>query len=330
MHSLVFLASHKDGSKLAKCGVAAEALARMTYLMIRGDIDIVHIHCGDIVSHDRKYLFFRIARFFGKKVVLHLHGALFITQFEGASPGWQERLRRFFEESQLVICLSESWSNDIERLFPRSRRMVVPNGIPLPPFSHSRGSIPKQTIRLAFLGLIGPRKGVFDLLKAVQRLVGQGLAIHLTIGGNGETARLRDEINTAGLQDHVEYAGWVTQPEKELLLSSTDIFVLPSYGEGMPMSILEAMSFGLPVVSTRVGGIPELVRDGQTGFLVDPGDVEALCAKLRLLTEDPGLRVRMGEAARRTVEQNHDVGELGRKIGRLYNDLCSPKPGCMA
>lgn len=321
---LSFIASHKDGSKPYKLYVALKGLLRMCALMLQGGIEIVHIHCGDIRSHHRKYIFFRTAQIFKKKIILHLHGAQFIEQFKKTSPFWKCRIAAFFEKSQVVICLSRTWSRDIEVLFPRSKRMVIPNGIPLP----QRNSSPRNSDRrviLTFLGLVGPRKGVFDLLEAVKRLSDNGLPIFLKIGGNGEIKKLNCVINELDLQDYVEYIGWVTGKKKEQLFEETDIFVLPSYGEGMPMAILEAMSYSIPVVSTLVGGIPELVRNYESGFLIHPGDIEELYGKLKCLVEGSDLRKRMGKNARATVECSFSIEANVNRVSDLYMGLLSEK-----
>ena len=320
-YELHFVASHKDGSKIFKYFVAITGMLRMIYLMVFGKIDIVHIHCGDITSSHRKYFYFRIAQFFKKIIVIHLHGALFIEQFNQSSLSWRKRLGVFFEESHLVICLAKSWSHEIGLLFPRSKRLVIPNGIPLPQIDCLQRD--HKEVIITFLGLIGSRKGVFDLLLVVKDLVAQGFPILLKIGGNGEVDKLKRYIQEASLQDHVEYLGWVTPLEKKQLLEKTDIYALPSYGEGMPMSILEAMSYSIPIVSTMVGGIPELVTNDYSGFLVCPGDTGQLSSKLKLLVESKALRCEMGKHARESVEQFHDIELVVKRIGEVYNKLFS-------
>jgi glycosyltransferase involved in cell wall biosynthesis len=318
---LYFVSSHKDGSKYCKYYFAFAGLLSTLRILLREKIDIVHIHCGDTTSTCRKYFYFRIAQIFKKKIILHLHASLFLKQFKEIGPFWRLRLRRFFEESNLVICLSKSWFDDIGLIFPGTKRIVVPNGIILPDLnSHSNCS---GEITITFLGIIGHRKGVFDLLKAFKDLTDEGLPISLKIGGNGEVSRLNRAIHALGLEGRVEYLGWITGEDKDSLLRKTDIYVLPSYGEGMPMSILEAMSYGIPILSTYVGGISELVEDGRSGFLIKPGDIDALRSNLRLLAEDRGLRRDLGIAARRCLETGHDIHLIARKLACVYQALAA-------
>lgn len=323
-YRLFLVASHMDGSKAKKLLVAGIGLLRTLALLCSRRIDIVHIHCGDFPSPIRKYFYFQLVRLFRPKIILHLHGALFVEQYALLSSGWKRRIRQFFEAADLVVCLSQSWSKAAGQLFPGATLVVVPNGIPIPKLGPAIQARSDAPVRLCFLGLIGARKGAFDLLSAFKTLLAKGLDLELTMGGNGEADRLLREI--APLGGRVRYAGWITGEAKQQLLRHTDIFVLPSYGEGMPMSILEAMSHGVPIVSTPVGGITELVAEGESGFLVQPGDTAQLAERIYRLATDPDLRRRMGMAARLAVERGHDIEAVARRVAELYRRLCAVRP----
>jgi glycosyltransferase involved in cell wall biosynthesis len=322
-YDLGFVATHEDGTKLHKLWVMLAGIVHLLNALIVKRIDIVHIHCGDIPSPYRKYIFFKISRWFKCNVVLHLHGALFLEQYKKASEFWKERLKTLFIGADAVICLSQSWSEAIGSLYPKSRRIVIPNGILLPVIAKTSARDLRSMTQIVFLGLIGPRKGLFDLLTVFDRLVKEGYDIGLSIGGNGEIARLRSCIAANELENRANYLGWIKGRQKERLLRSSDIFVLPSYGEGMPISILEAMAYGLPVVSTLVGGIPELVEEGVTGFLVEPGDLDSLYDRLKTLIEQQNLRVQMGLNARRKVENAFDLRNNYKAISQVYDQLLS-------
>jgi glycosyltransferase involved in cell wall biosynthesis len=320
-YDLKVVATHKDGTKLAKVGIMLAGIMKLIKILITNSIDIVHIHCGDIPSPYRKYIFFKISRWFKCSVILHLHGALFIEQYQVASGFWKLRLQRFFEGADKVICLSQTWSDAIGGLFPRSNRVVVPNGILLPEKSKINAKTPNETTQILFLGLIGPRKGVFDLLTVIKRLVEEGYDIRLSIGGNGDVAKLKDRLSLPQLKRRVHYLGWIEEDQKDYLLAGSDIFTLPSYGEGMPVSIIEAMAYGLAVISTPVGGIPELVDDGVTGYLVKPGDIEDLYEKLKILIEQADLRVEMGRNGRLKVEDGYNIVKNYKAISCIYEQL---------
>ena len=185
---------------------------------------------------------------------------------------------------------------------------------------------PHQGINVLFLGILGPRKGVFDLLPAFKGLVdGHAGDVRLRIGGNGEVERAARTVRALGLAAQVELLGWVAGEAKQAQLAQADVFVLPSYNEGLPVSLLEAMAYGVPVISTRVGGIPELVRDGIDGFLIEPGDRAALEDRLRRLAEDARLRRTMGDAARARILAEFSEAAVLPALESMYARLLAPK-----
>jgi len=316
-HNIILIASHKDGTKFIKLIQAITGLIKTFFYLITKKIDIVHIHTGDIVSCKRKYIYFKLVRLFNPKIIFHFHGASFLDQYLDAPKILQERIKYLFEETDLVICLSNSWKDSILSIAPRSTVRVLPNAVTIPEVSYPNKE-KRDGLQISFLGLIGERKGVFDLLKVIRKFIDKKYNISLNIGGNGEIERLNFMINNLGLSEYVKYLGWINEKEKDTLLRKTDIFVLPSYGEGLPMSILEAMSYSIPVVSTPVGGIPELISDGETGFLIEPGDIDALYTKLKQLIVDDKLRLMLGEKGREVIAQKHNIKKISKQIDQIY------------
>lgn len=318
-HRIFLVSSHVDGPKWRKLVQAVLGLVQTAYYLIFKKIDFAHVHGSDIVSSSRKSIYIQILRLFGRKIIYHFHGASFMEHYRSASKRTQSRMRALFGKVDIVICLSESWRQYITDIAPRSNIKVVPNATHLPELCVKQNS--DDLVHLTFLGLIGERKGLFDLLRVVRRLIDNDLKIKLSVGGNGESDRLQTTIKSLELNDSVNFLGWISEKQRDKLLRETDIFVLPSYGEGMPMSILEAMSYSVPVVSTTVGGIPELVRDGETGFLVESGDLDALYRKLKCLIQDKELREKFGEKARQFVAAKYNLKFITQQIEQIYDFL---------
>lgn len=320
-YNITLVSSHVDGTKIRKFFQALSGLIQTFKNLCVRRIDIVHIHGGDIVSVKRKFIYFKLVKLFNRKVIYHVHGGtILVEQYASLSPYWQKRIRYFFENSDLLICLSESWCTTLLSIAPGARIKVIPNSVKLPvpvnKYSNSR-----QPVEISFLGSIGERKGLFDLLEAVKRLDGEEFEYHLNIGGSGDLMRLESEITRLHLNNNVRYIGWISDSQRDRLLRETDIFVLPSYGEGMPMSILEAMSYAIPVISTHVGGIPELVIDGETGFLIKPGDIDSLANKLEILIRDSELRRNFGERGRQVIGNKFNLHNNIMKIDEIYVSL---------
>ncbi|MFZ7126487.1 MAG: glycosyltransferase family 4 protein [Desulfobacterales bacterium] len=316
-YDLEFIASHRDGPKGYKLLVAAAGLIHTAVKLCLGRFDIVHLHCGDVPSPQRKYIYYRLVRLFRPKVILHFHGAEFMDQFAGLAPRWKSRLVSFFTGVDRLVCLSKSWETRIRSIASQANTIVIPNAIAIPERMDNRKLSPGR-LRLAFLGRIGRRKGLFDLLETLAELKSQGLEIELEVGGNGDVEAFLEAVAALGLEEQVRYLGWIGSEQKDLLFRRVDALVLPSYGEGMPMSILEAMAYGLPVIATRVGGIPELVHHGVSGLLTEPGDRKELGRAIKTLTENALLRIRMGEAARSHVSENHHYTAMVDHISGLY------------
>ena len=313
------VSSHVDGSKVRKLIKALEGLIRAFLILLTKKVDLVHVHGSDIVSSNRKYFYIRLAGLFGVKIIYHFHGALFIDHYVQAAKHTKMRMKRLFEFADTVICLSDGWRNSIIDIAPAAKIKMMPNAVKLPELQPVRAA--EKPVRLAFLGLVGERKGVFDLVRVVRRLINDGHDIRLNIAGNGDIDRLNEMISGLQLSEKVSYLGWISEIQRDRLLRRTDIYVLPSYGEGMPMSVLEAMSYSIPVVSTNVGGIPELVLEGETGYLVEPGDIEALYHSLTMLIADEGLRTRLGAKGRQIVAEKHDLNTIVRKLDGIYGEL---------
>lgn len=319
-HNIYLVTSHVDGPKIVKLTTAILGLVKTFFHLLVKNIDIVHIHGSDIISSKRKYVYFKLVRNFDCKIIYHFHGASFLDQYPTASDEWKKRIKALFQEPDLIICLSESWKRAITEFAPYSNIEVIPNAVRLPEIDHLKKNT-GNSVQLTFLGLIGERKGVFDLLIVVERLIEDGYDINLQIGGNGEVDRLLNEIDLLGIGHRVQYLGWICEKERDLLLRKTDVFILPSYAEGMPMSILEAMSYSIPVISTFVGGIPELMSDDESGFLITPGDIDALYQRLASLVQNEKLRNEFGHKARLIVKSKHNIDLVLQKIDSIYNTL---------
>lgn len=272
-----FIPTYSHGSFLKKFVIYVKAIAFLIWkLSTDREIRIVHIHNASRGSFLRKSLIVMVSKIFGKKVILHVHGAEFHIFYDKAGI-FRSYIRFIIRRCDVIACLSGQWKLYFESAFPGKKVVVINNVIDPPPsvgvpVNHS------QKVKFLFLGYIGQRKGVFGLIETLRKKE-NGFAgrYTLVVGGNGEVEQLNHVISENN-SDDVQYAGWVKGEKKNELLSQCDVYVLPSYNEGLPISILEAMSYGKPIISTTVGGIPEIVKPGFNGWLFEPGDHSALTA----------------------------------------------------
>lgn len=184
-----------------------------------------------------------------------------------------------------------------------------------------------QGRRLVFVGRIVEQKGLGVLFDAMKALLPDRHGLHLTVVGDGpHRQRLADRAATMGLADRVDFVGARSQHEVVRILAGADVFVIPSYAEGVPVVVMEALGTGLPVVATFVGGMAELVEDGVNGFLVRPGDPDQLADRLARLVDDPELRDRFGRAGRARVAEEFDCQTEARRLGTLFVDSAAGRP----
>jgi glycosyltransferase involved in cell wall biosynthesis len=172
-----------------------------------------------------------------------------------------------------------------------------------------------------FLGRLGERKGVMELIRAFATVAKDFPGVDLVCAGDGDIAGAESVARDVGLGDRVRCPGWLRGDDKHKLLQDAIVFALPSHAEGLPMALLEAMATGLPVLATHVGGIPEVVRHGVEGYLVEPGDVDALAMFLRVLLEDEPGRRRVAAAARQRIEASYSLSPILERLESIYQSI---------
>ena len=321
-----WLQTNCEGPLWKRLGVAAAAYMRLCRMLLQRRVSALHSHMAMRGSFWRKSVFNATARAFGVPVIAHLHGSEF-KDFYACQPGWRQRLiAREFERCERVLALSDSWVKFVRDIAPRARVVELPNYVRMPVLTAMPPS-PEESINVLFLGAVGERKGIYDLLPAFARALEAIPQMKLSIGGNGEIDRARVLARTLAIDGKVEFLGWISGGAKATALRAAHIYILPSHNEGLPVSILEAMSYGVPVIATRVGGIPELFRDGQDGVLVDAGDVSALADALVRLASSASMRTMVGNAGRSRVATHFSDTVVLPRLSDIYGELLSRAHG---
>jgi len=297
------------------------ALARFAISCAAGQVDIAHINIAPRGSTWRKMLFARTARRFGAKLVLHLHGSAYDEWFHGLTPARRRGVAAFFQGADAVVAMGDYWARFLidELGMPAAKVHLIANGVADRPVSP--GSAEGAPPVLAVLGIVGERKGTDVLLAALASEAMRDRPWRAIIGGNGEVEKARRSAAELGLADRVEFTGWVGPAEVDAILRQADIYILPSRQENQPMSILEAMACALPVLSTRIGAIPEQVIEGETGLLVPAGDAPALAGALEKLLADPALCRSMGTAGQARQRRLFSIRTGADRFAALYRGL---------
>lgn len=271
-------------------------------LLFDRKIEIVHLHFAADGSFWRKEKLLKLSKLFGKKVVMHCHASRFKDFYNEQSEEKQEWIRLTLSQTDVLIALSESWKEWFAGIGVDRSRIVVLHNITSYPQIIPNAKLNDGKVHFLFMGEIGSRKGVFDILRGIEKhrndLEGK---MELCIGGNRNEKQLVETIKRGELENIVKFEGWVSGEKKLKLLNWADVYILPSFNEGLPISILEAMSYGMPIISTPVGGIPEVVSTN--GTLVTPGDDEEIYQAMNRYVERPNLVQQEGNESLRKVKE---------------------------
>jgi len=248
--------------------------------------------------------------------VIHQHGGDFQGfYYRELSEKGRLRLKKVLGMADVFIVLTESWRKFFTSIVDEKKIKVIPNAIQVPPKTDKEYGKKK----LLFLGRICKEKGIRELLDVIIELSGKYTELHLYMGGIFEDNELKDIVSKHS--EKVTFLGWIDEEEKERYLKMCDIFVLPSYFEGQPVSVLEAMAHGMCVVASCVGGIPEMIEDGKNGFLIEPKDKTALKCQLIKVLNDKNLCKELGEAAYQEAQERFSIGKSMESLVGLYEEV---------
>lgn len=312
--SLAYIGTMVDGSKLRKLLKAVGAFGM--FLVKAPGYQIIHVNMASDSSYHRKAVFIKTAKLLGKKIVIHQHGGDFESfYYKEQDERGRAKIDRVLSMGDAFLVLAPYWQNFFSHMVPRERITLLPNTILLP----KQGEKEYGQHRLLFLGRLCRNKGIEELLKALSSLRQEYPDIRLYLGGIWEDQELKQEAERRG--DFVTWLGWVKGKEKEEYLQLCDIFVLPSYFEGQPVSVLEAMGAGCAVVASQVGGIPQMITEGETGVLVAPKDAGSLEEGLRRVLSNAELCRHMGEQARKKVEKEFSIESSMDKLLEIYRKV---------
>ena len=319
--NLKHIATLQDVSAIQKILVFAKAIYSFVQTLLNEKIDLIHIHFASKGSTLRTVILIIISLLFRKPVVLHSHGAGFHV-FYANLPLWGRQIIDYlFSKCSRLVVLSNSWKKFyIENLnLAENKIIVLPNPVKLPlQIEHTKDP---NTIRFLFLGRIGKRKGAFELIKAFAEIPTQHRdRAYLTLAGDGEAKQARELVEALGLTDRITILDWVNSQERDALLAESNVFVLPSHNEGLPMAMIEAMSFGLSIITTPVGGIPELISHENNGLLIEPGNIQQLSSAMQSLIENEQMRNSLGLEAEQSVA-SLDIQKYCLSLKSVYQEL---------
>lgn len=278
--------------------------------------DYVHVHMSYKGSFYRAKIIQMIVKTFNVKFIAHIHGSEFEKWYMECKSEKKKDIRGFLRKCDCVIVLGKEWKEKLIKIEKNINICVVNNTV-------SQKNINadwNEKMNFVFLGVLIKRKGVEDLIRATKLMVEEkNTNFEVSIAGTGvEEKKLMKQVHDNSLEKYVVFRGWLNDKEKESLLENAQVMVLPSYNEGLPMSILEGMSYGLPIISTNVGDIPSVVSK-ENGFLYEPGNVEELRKFMETFCKMSEIHWKqMSQSSKDTIETNFSFETYVNEILNLY------------
>ena len=290
-------------------------------------VALLHAHSAAHGSFWRKSTLCALAWAFRVPYVLHVHDGNFPAFYRrGCNRLARAWVRFVLRKAARVVVLTPHWRDEVHGIEPAARIRIIGNPVAVPARLEPLRSPARTVLYLAWLQ---KEKGILDLVHAVPAVLRAVPGARFTIAGRGiaggETPEsLRRLARRLGVEQALHFAGWVNGEQKNRLLRQCDLFVLPSYVEGLPVALLEAMAWGVPVVATRVGGIPDVIENRVNGLLVEPGHPAALARAIVELLGDEALRCRVRQAAHGDVRRRYRVDAVVAELEALYRELGEP------
>lgn len=287
--------------------------------------NVVHIHTPSYWPFWENSFYTLVSKMSGKKVILHVHGGAFDEFYSNENLLTKAIVRMIMGLPDRIVALSSYWKSFfVQTVGIKDGITIINNGVVSSKYvrTHIGKNNTKNVVNILFIGgTDAERKGIYTLVRAMPIVIREVPNVIFTFIGKSETENVKKLCNNLRLEQHVKILGEVSEDEKVFRLLSSDIFVLPTYAEGLPITLLEAMAAGLPAISTPVGAIPEVIEDGKNGFLIHPGDYEALAEKTVVYAKDTKLREQVGKNNLEKIKKQYDQSIVVEKIASEYSQL---------
>jgi glycosyltransferase involved in cell wall biosynthesis len=322
-----FRAHKANRTKIEKAIFSVKLFISCLLFIVRYRPKIVHIHFCSFIDFWKHSICLFAAKLTGAKTVFHLHGGSFDEFYASHNNISKAVIRRIFGLSDVVIALSKYWVEFLSQLVSVDRIRLIYNPVDCELYApgNQDQSTQKDRKSLLLMGSLGKRKGHYDALEAFRNIQPSFPDATLLFAGTdedvGATENLKELANEYGIATNVKFLGPISGQPKIKLIQSAGIKILPSYGENMPMALLEAMSAKLPIISTRIGAIPEMLGEGKAGILITPGDVDGLSSAMIKLFSDEDYADAVAEEGYNMVKNRWDTKIVSATVSSLYSDL---------
>lgn len=284
--------------------------------------DIIHMHMSERGSCIRKYIIFKLAKNKNKPVVIHMHGAEFKEYYNSLNNYRKSKILELLRGSEYVLTLGKNWNDYIKSIDDNINSIILRNSV----------KIPKEIVKLKsdefnilFLAVLEKRKGIYDFVEIAKKLLieykGKKQIKFIVAGSGKEEDAIKKLTKEYNIDSKFEFVGWIDKDEKEKLFKKSHLYILPSYNEGLPMSILEAMSYGIPIISTNVGSIDEAVKNDENGYITKPGDILQMFNKSFNIINDEKLWIKLSNNSKQICYKNFNIDNYYKINEKIYKSI---------
>lgn len=318
--SIDFISTYEGGNNIHKIIYFYKQYKLIRKYIKNNKVDYVHMHISHYGSFHRANFLLKYFERKKIKTIVHLHSSEFKVFYNSSSRYFQKKISLFFEKANIVITLGEQWKDYIKSISPKANAIILNNSVDNPKKEVKQE---KNKISFLYMGVLVKRKGVIDLLKAIDMINKTNASdlqnVVFNIAGDGEEKiNLENFVKENHLNEYVNFLGWIDDKTKEETYLKNDIMILPSYNEGLPMCILEAMSYGMPIITTNVGSIKEAVINEQNGFIFEPGEIEKMANYITSCISNYNLRVKMSKESKNIFLKKFDSNKFYSKLKEIY------------
>ncbi len=321
--NLQYIATVIRAGKFKKLFTFLSKIPRIISMIKKEKIDIVHVHMAERGSVFREGFVVWLAKKKGCKTIIHMHGATIEDWYRRQNKVVKRIVKKIFCLPDKMLVLGENWRPFIENVVGekfKNKVTVLYNAVDVADTNQYN----VNASNVLFYGMLIQRKGIDDLLLAFKGILDK-IPKHIMLILYGDDydseEKINDKIKRFGLIERAHYNGWLTNENRESVFKNTIVNVLPSYNEGLPMTILESMGYGIPNISTNIAAIPEAIDNGINGFLITPGDTESLSNRLLEIINNESLRREMSNAAYQKAKDNFSLFNHFRQLISIYNDI---------
>ncbi len=317
--NLKYIPTATSSSIIGKLLFSGNALIKLTLTLIFKKIDIVHVHMAEKGSVFREGIVVLLSKLFRAKVIIHMHGATFETWYDNQTKLIKKLIRYILNSCDTFLILGEFFRPFIRNIIKNESKIkVLYNAVNIP----TENKYKTNSNEIIFLGMLIERKGINDFLKSISYIKDKiPSEINIKLYGADKHNNIESKIDDYGLTSMVNYCGWLKNQEKSECFSKAMMNILPSYSEGLPMTVLETMSYGIPNISTFVAGIPEAIVNNHDGILIKPGDIKELSKSILMLIKNPELRCEYSKNSYNHVKEQFSVEKHINQLECVYEEI---------